>query len=163
MKRFSIFASKVIAVHIVTYFVVGALAYQFLTKEFYVGPEPIFARFMRTEAEPALWSHVTKWFFPAQALRGLLIALALWPFLEALKSMSFSKRLAAIAGLYLLLGFWAAATAAPGTIEGLVYLRPEITTYVHLKVQPEIIAQGLALSALLSWLIGKDKSNRFTE
>jgi hypothetical protein len=48
------------------------------------------------------------------------------------------------------LGFWAATVAAPGTIEGMVYLRPFITTYVHLTVQPEIVLQGLGLAALVA-------------
>ena len=37
----------------------------------------------------------------------------------------------------------ASAVAAPGTIDGLIYLRPEITPYAHLMVQPEIVVQGL--------------------
>jgi len=35
------------------------------------------------------------------------------------------------------LGFWTATVAAPGTIEGMVYVFPFITPYVHLAVQPE--------------------------
>jgi len=38
-------------------------------------------------------------------------------------------------GLYLVLGYWARRSAAPGTIDGLIYLRPEITPYAHLMVQ----------------------------
>jgi hypothetical protein len=55
-----------------------------------------------------------------------------------------------IASLYLVLGFWAATVAAPGTIECMVYMRPFITPYGHLAVQPEIIGQGLALALLIS-------------
>ncbi len=149
-KRFVIFAVKVVAAHVTTYFLAGAMAYPLLTKEFYVGPNPIFATFMRTEAEPALWGHVVQWFLPAQILRGVLIAAILYPLFDTLKAWPFGKRFLLIASLYVVLGFWAATVAAPGTIEGMVYMRPFTTPYVHLKVQPEIIMQGLALALLIA-------------
>jgi len=149
-KRFAAFAVKVTAAHVTTYFLAGAIAYPLLTKEFYVGPNPIFAVFMRTEAEPALWSHIVRWFLPAQILRGVLIAGVLYPLFDTLKAWSFGRRFLLLAGLYVVLGFWAATVAAPGTIEGMVYLRPFITAYVHLTVQPEIVLQGLGLAALVA-------------
>ena len=51
-------------------------------------------------------------------------------------------------------GFQYGRGAAPGTIEGLVYLRPIFTPLVHLKVQPEIILQGLALGAIVALWMG---------
>jgi hypothetical protein len=41
---------------------------------------------MRTEAEPELFSHVARWFLPAQILRGLLIAAVFYPLFDTLKS-----------------------------------------------------------------------------
>jgi hypothetical protein len=153
-RRFLIFASKVTAAHIITYLLAGAIAYPLLTKEFYVGANPIFKLFMRTEVEPELWKHVATWFLPAQFLEGLLIAAALYPFFDTLMLWSFSKRFLSVSGLYIVLGFWAATVAAPGTIEGLVYLRPIFTPLVHLKVQPEILGEGLALGALVALWMG---------
>lgn len=150
IKRFVIFTGKVIAAHVTTYFLAGMVFYQLLTKQFYVGSNPIFATFMRTEAEPETWGHVVKWWLPGQILRGVLIAAALYPLYDALKVWPFVKRFLYLAGLYAVLGFWAATVAAPGTIEGMVYLRPFITPYVHLAVQPEIILQGLALGLLIA-------------
>ncbi len=164
MKQFFGYSLKVIILHTVTYFIAGALAYPLLTKDLYVGSNPVFAAFFRTQAEPALWAHVTTWFFPAQILRGFLLSLAIYPFYKVLVSWSYWKRFATITGLYLLIGFWAAAVAAPGTIEGLVYMRPEITFNVHLQVQPEIISQGLAFGAgLAAWLTSKQKARAGTE
>jgi len=74
----------------------------------------------------------------------------LYPLFDTLKSWRFRKRFLVIASLYVVLGFWAATVAAPGTIEGMVYLRPFVTPYVHLAVQPEIIGQGLALGLLIA-------------
>ena len=147
MKRLYSFAGKVTIAHVVTYFVLGAVAYPLLTKPFYVGENPIFDTFMRTEAEPDLWRHVMIWFVPGQILRGLLLAVALYPFLDTLMGWRFRKRFLSIAMLYIVFGFWAATVAAPGTIEGMIYMRPEITGITHLIVQPEIVVQGLLFSA----------------
>jgi hypothetical protein len=153
-RHFLTFASKVTAAHVITCLAAGAIAYPLLTKEFYVGSNPIFKIFLRTEVEPELWGHVAAWFLPAQFLEGLLIAAALYPFFETLMSWPFRKRFLTISGLYLVLGFWAATVAAPGTIEGMVYLRPVFTPLVHVKVQPEIIGQGLALGAMVAFWMG---------
>jgi len=40
--------------------------------------------------------------------------------------------------------------AAPGTIEGMVYLRPFIAPVVHLSVQPEMVFQGLGLALFIA-------------
>ncbi len=155
-KPFFIFTCKVILVHLVTYFIVGAIAYQFLTQQFYEGANPIFAVFMRTPSEPKLWSHVTTWFIPGQILRGLLIGAVLCLFFNTLKGWNFWRRFLSISSLYLVFGFWASAVAAPGTIDGAIYMRPEITAYAHLMVQPEIVIQGLALGAgIAAWMVRK--------
>ena len=54
-----------------------------------------------------------------------------------------------------MIGFWAAAVAAPGNVEGLVYLRPEFSLDVMLVVQPEIIVQGSAMAALVALGLGR--------
>jgi hypothetical protein len=147
------FGGNVILAHVVTYVVAGALAYPLLTRQFYEGANPIFAPFFRTPTEPELWAHAIGWLIPGQVLRGLFMAAALYPFYGTLAGWRFRRRFLAIAGLYLVFGFWASAVAAPGTIEGLIYLRPEVTPYAHLMVQPEIVAQGLALGAwLAAWI-----------
>lgn len=47
----------------------------------------------------------------------------------------------------------ASAVAAPGTIDGGIYMRPEISLYAHLMVQPEIVLQGLVLGAWVArWM-----------
>jgi len=80
-KRFAIFTAKVIAAHMTIYFLAGTVFYPWLTKPYYVGPNPIFAAFMRTETEPELWAHVVTWFPPGAAFarrahrRGSLSAL----------------------------------------------------------------------------------------
>jgi hypothetical protein len=144
------FVLLVAVAHALTYFVVGALAFITLTHVLYEGADPLFGSYLRTPAETQLWQNVTTWFLPAQLLRGALIGLALSPFLPLLHRWSVWKRTAAVTGLYLVIGFWAAAVAAPGNIEGLVYLRPAFSLDVALLVQPEIILQGAAMSFVVA-------------
>ena len=144
------FVLLVATAHAITYLLVGALAFSMLTHELYEGADPLFGSYLRTPAETGLWQHVTTWFLPAQLLRGVLIGLALSPFLPLLRRWTVAQRTAVVAGLYLVIGFWAAAVAAPGNIEGLVYLRPEFSFDVVLRVQPEIIIQGGAMSLLVA-------------
>jgi hypothetical protein len=108
---------------------------------------------MRTPAQPDLWQHEITWFLPGQVLRGILMAAVLCPFFDTLKVWGWGKRFLSISGLYVVLGYWASAVAAPGTIDGLIYLRPEITLNAHLMVRPEIVAQGAILGAWVArWM-----------
>ena len=116
MEKFVRFSGRVIVAHVVTYIGVGVLAYVFLTHQFFE-PEGLAAQVMRTPADPHLWSHVTRWMLPAQVLRGLLIALVLFPFVPTLLAWGYWKRAAALAGLYVVLGQWASTVAGSGTIE----------------------------------------------
>ena len=145
-KPFAVFVAKVVAAQVTTYFLAGAVFYPLLTKPYYVGPHPIFAVFMRTEADRELWPHVVNWFLPAEILHGILIAMVFYALRDILESWPFVKRFLYIATVYLVLSFWSAGVAAPGTIEGMVYLRPFITPQAHLHVQPEMILQGVALA-----------------
>jgi len=149
-KRFAIFLAKVVAAQVTTYFLAGLVFYPLLTKPYYVGPNPIFAVFMRTEMDQGLWPHVVNWFLPAEILRGTLVALVFYPLCGILESWPFVRRFLYIASLYLILGFWGASVAAPGTIEGMLYLRPFITPEVHLRVQPEMIMQGLGMALFIA-------------
>jgi hypothetical protein len=88
------------------------------------------------------------------------MAAALYPFFNTLMNWSFKKRFLSVSGLYIVLGFWAAAVAAPGTIEGMVYMRPIFTPVVHLKVQPEIILQGLTWGAIVAFWMGPPPLDR---
>ena len=71
LARFVRFVGIVMLAHIVTYFVAGAIAYPTLTKQFYEGPNPIFASFMRTPAQPDSWRHAANRFLPENLLRGV--------------------------------------------------------------------------------------------
>jgi len=138
------------------------LAYALVTNEFFDNPNGLAARVMRTPAEPALWNHVTRWMLPLQVVRGGLIALVLYPFLSTLQSWTYYKRVAAVAGLYVVLGQWASTVAGSGTIEGWLILRPEFTAPgIVVKAMIEGFVQGVAFAGLLArWMMPAGMASR---
>lgn len=162
MKQFVGFAVKVTIVQAVTYILAGILAYPLLTRQFFEGASPLLAPLVRLPSEPELWSHVTRWMLPAQILRGVLMAGALYPFLGILQSWSFTKRCLSLASLYGVIGQWTSPVAGASTIEGWVILRPEFTTpQIVLSVIPEGLIQGLGFGAWLArWLAPKGSRSR---
>jgi hypothetical protein len=150
MKRIVVFTLLFAAVHIVTYFLVGALAYELITNQFYEGDSPVFA-FMRTEGEPDLWAHTMRWMLPGQVLRGVLMGLALAPFATRLLSLSVPLRGLSISALYFVFAHVSAAGPTTSNIEGFIYFRPEFfSTRIFLLTQPEIVLQALALGFLFA-------------
>ena len=144
MSARSRFVLKVILVSSAAYLIAGALAYHLLTKRFYVGDAAIFARFLRSEADPTEWRHVMAWQFPILLARGLLIALALLPFRPALISFARPKRVLVLFVLFFVLVHFAAAAPSPSNLEGIVYMRPELMGVVpFLLTQPEMLFQSL--------------------
>ena len=115
MSRHAAVLMKGTAVYVAAYLVSGGLAYQLLTKQFYAGDNPIFAGFLRSEANPAEWTHVKTWMVPALLLRGALIAAVLLPFVETLEKMAFVKRVGGLFALtFTLLHLAAAASRTSG-------------------------------------------------
>jgi hypothetical protein len=139
-----VFALKIVVASCVAYLVAGALAYQLLTKRFYVGDGAIFATFLRSEAEPAQWRHVLAWQFPILLARSSLIALALAPFRAALMAFTPRRRVVVLFVLFFVLLHFAAAAPSPSNLEGIVYMRPELIGVApFLLTQPEMILQSL--------------------
>lgn len=145
------FALKVVVVASGAYLFAGGLAYQLLTKQFYVGDAATFAGFLRSESKPEQWAHVVAWQFPALIGRSVLIALALLPFREALIDFSPPKRTATLFVLFFVLMHLAAAAPSPSNIEGLVYMRPEfVNASAFLLTQPEMVGQCLLMALGIS-------------
>ena len=151
VKSYLRFAARVTVAHVVTYIGVGMLAYATLTGGFFDGSNELVNRVLRTPSEPALWTHVLRWMLPFQVLRGLLIALVLFPFVPAMRNWPYLKRAAAIAGIYVVFGQWASTVAGSGTIEGWLILRPEFTApSIVVKAMIEGLVQGVALALWVS-------------
>ena len=150
------FVTKTTLLYAFTYLFVGAIAYQLLTKQFYVGDGSLFTMFLRSESNPSQWTHVLQWQFPMLFLRSLLIALVIFPFINVLQTFSFKKRALVIFSLLFVLVHLAAAAPSPGNIEGFVYMRPELMSpKTFLLVQPEMIAQTILFALGTAYIISK--------
>lgn len=150
------FVAKSMVIYTIAYLFAGAIAYQLLTKQFYVGDDPIFTAYLRSESNPAEWAHTNLWLVPGLLLRALLISLVLLPFVDTLKKMAFWKRAGVLFALMFVLIHIAAAAPSPANIEGLIYMKPEFTGVASfLLTQPEMIAQGLLFALGLSWVLRK--------
>lgn len=138
------------------YLIVGAIAYQLLTKQFYVGDNPIFTAYLRSESNPSEWAHTNTWIFPGLLLRSTLISFVLFPFFETLKSMRFPKRTLVIFALMFILTHIAAAAPSPSNIEGLIYMKPALVNPLSfLLTQPEMVVQTAIYAVGLSWILNK--------
>lgn len=143
----TVFVLRVVVVSTLAYLVAGALAYQLLTKRFYVGDDAMFAGFLRSEANPGEWQHVMSWQLPILLARSALIALALVPFRTALMSFAPRRRVVVLFGLFFLLLHLAAAAPSPSNLEGIVYMRPKfIGVAAFLLTQPEMLLQSAILA-----------------
>ncbi|WCL49367.1 hypothetical protein [Leptospira sp. GIMC2001] len=151
------FILKYTLAHIPTYLFFGILGYTFVNHDFYIGSEPVFASFLVTPNQPELWNSARIWMIPAQFLRALIIGSTMFLIRESLFQSSFYQRTFIVFCIYSLVGGLASDVPAPGTIEGLVYMLPNIEFSVHFIVLTEVVLQGFISSLIFSYLINKDK------
>jgi hypothetical protein len=131
---------RVTACHVVTYFLAGILAYFLLDYKTFFEAGPL-AALMRPIA--------SKWVAagPAlQVLRGLIFALALYPFRRVF--LEESRGWLKLWGLLLGLAILSTAGPAPGSVEGLIYTK--LSLLDHLRGLPEVVGQTLAFSVILA-------------
>ena len=155
-KESTMFTLKVTLLFMVSYLVIGAIAYQLVTKQFYVGENSIFTMYLRSESNPDQWKHVMQWQFPMLFLRSLLIAFVLLPFVAALRGFSFKKCVGTLFAMVFVLTHLSSAAPSPGNIEGIVYMRPELMNIkVFLLTQIEMILQSLIFAFGAALIIRK--------
>lgn len=153
-KKRLVFVAKSTIAYSLCYLIVGAIAYQLITKQFYIGDDPVFTAYLRSETNPAEWSHTNTWIIQGVLLRALLISMVLLPFVDELKRISFMKRVGILFSLLFVLTHLAAAAPSPSNIEGLIYMKESLVSInTFLLTQPEMIAQSLLFAFSLSWII----------
>lgn len=136
-------ALKTIAVHTITYFIVGALASALLNYQARFA-EPILGIYMRQFDSP--WLLLGPLFQP---LRGLLFAVVFW----LLGSVLFGKKNGWLVmwAMLAILGILNTFGPAPGSIEGVLYTQLPLST--HLWGLPEILIQSLLFSVILTYWV----------
>ncbi len=149
-------AVKTAIVHMVTYFLMGILAFNLLgyTDRFQL---PYMACWMRPTDSPVVTAGVL-----FQPIRGLIFALAFYPLREILFGRKNGWLI--MAGLLVGLGIFSTFGPTPGSVEGLVYTVIPVTD--QLLGWLEVVPQALLLSFILfqwvrhpqvrwlNWLLG---------
>ena len=135
------FMTRATVLHVLTYMIVGAFSYRFIARYLWEGP--VLLPGMRDIQSPAVQMMI----LPAQIVRGILIALALFP-IRRLAMESKQLGWLIIASILLLIGSFAGIS---GQIEVWVY-----TTGFNLRLflahLPEIIIQSILFGyLLLAW------------
>ncbi len=140
-KAFLGFALRIVVAHTLTYFVSG-LVWSNVFRYGAVFQLPVIRDYML----PIDQHNVLLGPF-LQPVRGLIMAVGLWPLRDLLLQ---SKRGWLILwGLFLTLGILSTPAASPGSIEGMLYTR--LPLWYHIMGYPEIVIQTLVFSVWLWW------------
>ncbi len=137
---FGRFWFRVTTCHVVTYFVAGLIAYSLFNYKGLFEAEAL-ACYMRPVS--------SKWVAAGpslQIIRGLIIALALYPFRRVV--LETANGWVKLAGVLIGLSVLSPAGAAPSSVEGFIYT--QLTWVQHLRGFPEVILQNLAFAWLLT-------------
>lgn len=139
MKEFGVFFWRITSSHIITYFLAGLFAYNFLHYQ-NLFESPPYSYIMKTmdswevAAGPVL-----------QVIRGLIFAVVLWPFRGTLLDTRYGWL--KLWGLLLGLSVLSTTAAAPGSVEGFIYttltVKQQIVGYL------EVIPQTLLFSMMV--------------
>ena len=136
-KSFLKFALIVMVTTIVTYFIAGLVARFVLGGEAYYPPSPTAISYLRDPAAPGMALIV----WPAQLLRGLLFAMALFPLCKSFAEMETWKGGLVFGGIIFVVGYIA---ASGGMIEHFVWFNEypvafAAITFVEILLQTAIM------------------------
>ena len=140
---FSSIAAKTILIHTVTYFVIGLLSFLFLNYSARYA-DPTVAVALRPTDHPLVTAGPL-----FQILRGFLFGIAFY----ALRDVFFLKPRGWLTLwlVLLIVGVLSPFSAAPGSIEGIVYSRLPI--WFHLMSLPELMIQSFLLAFLIHYWV----------
>ncbi len=142
-KSFLKFALVVVVAQVVTYYIAGIIAQTVLGANQFYPPSPKAISYLRDPHDPGL----QLWILPAQALRGLLFALVLFPFWNRIKELGILRGGLMVAGFVFIAGYVA---ASGGMIEHFVYFKAEdypalfaAITFVEILIQTAIMGPAV--------------------
>jgi hypothetical protein len=139
-----VFVVGVIVLHIVTYYFAGIIAQVGMGARQYYPPSPNALSFLRDPMS----SYVQSLIIPAQALRGLLFAVVLYPFRRRIMELGQYLGGLSVTALILLVG---EVASAGGIIERFVYYTPIPSGFVVITFFEILIYALLFGQLLLYW------------
>jgi hypothetical protein len=138
-KTFWPFAGKVIVLHTLTYIFFGII---FFHVNDYASTMGVAEGSEHMRPTTSIWIYMGPLFQP---IRGLLYAIALFPFRRTLLELKHGWL--ALWGLLMVVGILSTSGPNPGSIEGIVYTR--VPLLVHLRYSAEVYLQTLSFAWLL--------------
>jgi hypothetical protein len=137
-------------VHALAYTIAGAIALGF-SKDIYETKDR-HATFLRDMSNEEESRHVSRYFLPAQIVRGLLMSLVLLPLLPSITALSFGVKVAFFSGLMFIYTHLAAVSPFLDNIEGLVYFKEKyLVRKFFLKFQVEMILYSVLFGLLIGF------------
>ncbi len=147
LKSFLKFALIMMLAQMVTYFIAGVIAQNLLGANQFYPPSPNAISYLKDPRDPS----VQGWLFPAQALRGLLFALLLFPLKKQILDFGVWRGGLFISAFVFIAGFVA---ASGGMIEHFVFFKPEdypvefaVITLMEVLIQTIIMGPAVAYFA----------------
>jgi len=135
--------------HLIAYTVAGVIALN-ISQDIYESRNRL-CNFLRDMSDSEESRHVKKYFFPAQLIRGVLMASVLLPLINTISAFSFLERFIFFAGLMFVFTHFAAVSPFIDNIEGFVYFKNKyLQKKAFLKFQLEMILYSLLFASLLS-------------
>jgi len=146
LKSLARFTGVVIVGQMITYFIAGILAQQVLGAADFYPPSPTALSYLRNPSDP----DVFRWVLPAQAVRGLLFGLVLFPFRQRIVELGPLNGGLVVAGAVFVLGYVA---ASGGLIEHWVFFteypsRFAAITFVEVLIQAVVLGYIVARFAV---------------
>lgn len=139
LKSFLKFALIMVIAQVVTYYFAGIVAQLVLGANQFYPPSPQAISYLRDPHDPNL----QVWILPAQALRGFLFALILFPFRKQIVGFGIVRGGLIIAGFVFVAGYVA---ASGGMIEHFVYFKAAdypvkfaVITFIEILIQVVIM------------------------
>ena len=138
-KSFLKFTMIMVITQIVTYFFAGVIAQSVLGANQFYPPSPNAISYLRDPHDLSLQI----WIFPAQALRGLLFAIVLFPFRKQIVELGITRGGLIVAGFIFIAGYIA---ASGGMIEHFIYFKAAdypfkfaLITFIEILIQVAIM------------------------
>ncbi|MCW7469057.1 hypothetical protein [Leptospira kanakyensis] len=149
--------------HLCAYLLVSIPYFQLVMKEYYEGDTAVFRWFLVTASDGAAWSRAMSWLFPALIFQAVLMVSFLILIWDWFRLQTFGKQMFVLVWMRTVLGGLAAISPAVGSLEGMVFMIPEISISIHLYVAFEIFLQSVVQAGIFLGLVNRWKTNSKTD
>ncbi|TGN05276.1 hypothetical protein [Leptospira bandrabouensis] len=145
--------------HLSAYILVSIPYFQLIMKDYYEGENAVFPLFLITANDGAAWSRAMTWLFPTLIIQAILMVSFLLVIWDWFCTQTFGKQMFVLVWMRTVLGGFAAISPSVGSLEGMVFLIPEVSISIHLYVIFEIFLQSLVQVGIFLTLVNRGKPN----